>query len=386
MEDILQATSAIAKTAGDIGMTRNDLFRAKDLLQKYGDERDRLFDQMLSLLSRSDTSGITDDWKSCCDKGIDLLDRLNNDVPKSPIGEGLNGVGARDFYEGEKKVWAESGKAQLALVSDVIVKVNSANVALIQQSNDDLKTARDSNAEIQSSLNEDLDGIKADLLDVANTLASRMNDKTLTTWMREGEAKDYIKQWSDRVVQRSDDNFKNAQQKGILKKQILDKIEMLNNAREQLDEKWIDDMYKSGEDCARSLASAGETGDYRALDWARFGQSCANPLAESRDDAKEKSKTVFGELLPAFQEESNTRFAGVTDDPSKLSDWKSDLQDKQESIQGTLATEDEIIKDLAEGAYQDAARETFNKFRSSFADGMKLLFDRTKDAEDQLRV
>jgi|SRR5580704_1162972 hypothetical protein len=386
MEDIVQAAGVIAKTAGEVGMTRDDLAKAKDLLQKYGDERDRLFDQMLSLLSKSDTNGITDDWKSLCEKGNDLLEGLNNDMPKSPAGEGLNGVGARDFGEGEKKVWAENGKGQLALVADVIAKVNAANVGLIQQCNDDLKTIRDGNAEVQSQLSENLDAIRNDLLDVANTLASKKNDKTLTSWMKEGEARNYVKKWSDGIVQRTDNNFKGAQQKGALKKQILDKIEMLNNAREQLDEKWIDDMYRSGEDCAKSLAGAGETGDYRALDWTRFGESCIEPLAESRDNAKEQSKTVFDELLPEFQDDSTTTFAGVTDDPSKLADWKSALQDKQESIQEALATEDEEIKNLAEGPYQDAARETFDEFRSTFADGMKLLFDKTKDAEDQLRV
>jgi hypothetical protein len=145
-------------------------------------------------------------------------------------------------------------------------------------------------------------------------------------------------------------------------------------------------MYRSGEDGTKSLPSAGETGDYRALDWVRFGASCIEPLADIRDDAKEQAKTVFGELLPTFQEESNTTFAALTDDPSRLEDWKSDLHDKQESIQEALANEDEIIKDLAEGPYQDAARETFDEFRSTFTDGMKLLFDRTKDAEDQMRV
>src|SRR5215470_216540 len=195
MEDIVQAAVTVAKAAGEIGMTRNDLGKAKDLLQKYGDERDRLFDQMLSLLSKSDTNGITDDWKNCCAKGSDLLERLNSDMPKSPTGEGLNGVGARDFYEGEKKVWAESSKAQLALVADVIAKVNAANVGLIQQCNDDLKNLRDNDAEIQSSINENLDAIKANLLDVANTLASKTNDKTLTSWMKDGPAKDYIKKW-----------------------------------------------------------------------------------------------------------------------------------------------------------------------------------------------
>lgn len=386
MEDIVQAVAAVARTAGEIGMTRDDLGKARDLLQKYGDERDRLFDQMQALLSKSDADSIVDDWKNNCDKGNDLLESLNNDMPKSPSGEALNGVGARDFYEGEKKVWAENAKGQLALVANVIAKVNAANTGLIQQCNDDLKTIRDSDAEAQSTLNENLDFIKTDLLDVMNTLASKVNDKSLTAWMKEGQAKDYIKKWSDNIVQKTDENFKAAQQKGALRKQILDKIELLNNAREQLDEKWIDDMYRSGEDGAKSLPSTGETGDYRALDWARFGESCTEPLAESRDAAKEQAKTVFEELLPAFQEQSTTTFAALTDDPSRLEDWKSDLQDKQESIQEALANEDEVIKDLAEGPYQDAARETFDEFRSTFTDGMKLLSDRTKDAEDQMRV
>jgi hypothetical protein len=386
MEDVMQAVTVITKTAGEIGMTRDDLGKARDQLQKYGDERDRLFDRMLALLSKSDTDGIVDDWKNCGEKGNDLLENLNNAVPRSPAGEGLSGVGARDFYEGEKKVWAENSKAQLALVANVIVKVKAANAGLIQQCNDDLKTIRDSDAETQSALNENLDAIKSDLLDISNTLTSKMNDKSLTPWMKEAQAKDYIKKWHDGIVQRTDGNFKSAQQKGALRKQILDKIELLNNAREQLDEKWIDDMYRSGEDCTRSLASSGETGDYRALDWARFGQSSIEPLAESRDSAKEQAKTVFGEILPALQEESNGAFQALTDDPSRLEDWKSALKDQQESIKELLATEDEVIKGLAEGPYQDAARDTFDEFRSTFTDGMKLLFDRTKDAEDQMRV
>src|SRR5580765_7404265 len=102
MEDIAQATAAVVRTAGEIGMTRDDLGKAKDLLQKYGDERDRLFDQMQALLSKSDADSIVDDWKNNCEKGNDLLESLNNDMPKSPTGEGLSGVGARDFSEGEK--------------------------------------------------------------------------------------------------------------------------------------------------------------------------------------------------------------------------------------------------------------------------------------------
>jgi hypothetical protein len=386
MEDIAQVIAAVARTAGQVGMTRNDLGKAKDLLQRYGDERDRLFDQMQSLLTKPESDSVVEDWKNACEKAGDLLESLDDDMPKSPTGEGLAGVGGRDFYEGEKKVWAENSKAQLALVANVIAKVKAANTGLIQQCNDDLKAIRDSDAEAQSTLNENLDFIKTDLLDVANTLTSKMNDKSLTGWMKEGQARDYIKKWNDNIAQKTDENFKAAQRKGALRKQFLDKIELLSNAREQLDEKWIDEMYRSGEDGTKSLRSAGETGDYRALDWVKFGESCIEPLADNRDGAKEQARTVFGELLPAFQEESNTRFAALTDDPSRLEDWKSDLHDRQEAIQEALSTEDETIKDLAEGPYQDAARETFDDFRSTFIYGMKLLFDRTRDAEDQMKV
>lgn len=386
MEDIVQATGAIAKTAGEIGMTRDDLGKAKDLLQKFGDERDRLFDAMLSLLSKPSADGVIDEWKSNCEKGGELLDDLNNSIPPSPSGEGLTGIGARDFYEGEKKVWAESGKGQVALVSDVLMKVKAANAGLIEQCNDDLKTIRDSNAEGQAILNENVDAIRAELLDLASTLATKAGDKTLTAWMKDGSGKEYIKKWKDDVSQKSESNFAIAQQKGQLKKQLLDKIEALKNAREQLDEKWIEEMYKSGEECTKSLPSVGETGDYRALDWVRFGEQCLDPLGESRDAAADQSKTLFDEVLPGLQEEIDTRYAALTDDPSKISDWKSDLQERQEAIQEALAAEDEGIKSLAEGPYQEAARETFEEVRSTFTEGMKDLLDRTKDAEDQLRM
>jgi len=386
MEDILQAIGAVAKTAGEIGMTRDALGTAKDLLQKYGDERDRLFESMQALLSKASADGITEEWKSTCEKGTELLESLDAALPDSPIGQGLTGVGARDFNEGEKKVWAENGKAQIALVSDVLLKVKIANAALIEECNEELKTIHETCAEGQSTLNENLEGLSTDLLDIANTLASKTGDKTLTAWMKDGSAKEYIRKWKDSVTQRAASNSEVARQKGQLKKQILGKLDALNNAREQLDEKWIEDMYKSGEECARSLAGSGETGDFRALDWARFGEACLEPLGESRDAATEQSKMLFDEVLPSLQEENDTRFLALTDDPAKISDWKGDLQGKAEAILEALASEDQVIKELAEGPYQEAARDTFDEFLSTFTEGMKDLFDKTKDAEDQLRV
>lgn len=385
MEDIQGAITAISKTAGEIGMTRNELQSAKDLFQRYGDERERIMNEMVSLLEKSDSYNISSDWKSRCEKGSGLLERLNSDLPKSSMGEGFNGVGARDFYAGEKKIWEENGKAQIALVAEVIAKILTANLALIKQCNDDLKTVRDEDAVVQSLITQNFGGIKSDVLDVAKTITTKLSGKLLTSWLKEGDAKDFVKKWYELILRRTEENFKAAQQKKVLKKQILDNIEILKKGREQLDERWIDEIYRTAEDCAKSIASNNATGDYKAADWAKFGDSCIRPLAEKRDDAKEKSRTVFNELLPTFLEESTKAFAALTDDPSLLATWKKDLEDQCKSIDEALASEDDLIKDLAEGPYQQAVRDTYEEFKLTFTTGVKLLFEKTKDAEDEMK-
>ena len=105
---------------------------------------------------------------------------------------------------------------------------------------------------------------------------------------------------------------------------------------------------------------------------------------ERRDAAKEKAKTLFSEILPTYIETGNTSFAALTDDPSKVETWKSEIQDQTSRIDDSLASEQELIDDLADGPFKQAAGETFTDVKDAYTSGMKTLLERIRDAEDLL--
>jgi hypothetical protein len=258
-------------------------------------------------------------------------------------------------------------------------------VGLIDECNEELNSIREANGEVESTIAQNLEEIKRALGDLSQTLTSKLNDKTIATWMKEGGARDYIKAWSESLLQRLEEIFKAAQEKSALKKKIIDRVEVLGNAREQLDEPWIDEMYRTGEDGAKSLAGVGETGGYRAADWSKFGESCIEPLGERRDAAKEQAKRLFGEILPTYTETGNTSFTALTNDPSKVETWKSDIQDQTSRINESLASEQELIDDLADGPFKQASGETFTDVKDAYTSAMKTLLERIRDAEDLLK-
>ena len=384
VEDIRQVVLVIAETAGDIGMYQDDLVKARDLCQKYGDERDRLFEEMLSLLHQSDTSSLRDNWKTRCDKGKDLLDRLDREMPQSPAGQGLNGVGAGDFAQGEKKIWEENGKANIAFVGDVINKIYTADLELIKKCNDDLKTVRDGDKAVEALVQANLGGMKSELMDVVKTVANKAAEKTLTSWMKDRTTQAYFKKWYSIIVKGLQDNYSAAKQKRLLKQILLDNIQLITKTKDQLSEEWITEMYKKGEEFSRSLKGL-SGGVYIASDWGKFGEDCIKALAERRDRSIEQSRTVFRELYPTLTEETNRSYAALTDDPSKLATWMSEMQDQFKSMDDVLTKEDELISKIAEGAFKQAARETFNEVRQTLSTGLKLLLSSNKDADDEMK-
>jgi len=385
MEDIGDACIIVNKTAGEIGMTEDDRRKSNDLLAAYGNERDRLLQEMLSLLGNPDTSSLRDNWRSRCERGKSLLERLDREVPKTSNGEGLAGVGARDFASGEKKIWEENAKTDIAFVADVINKVYNADLALIKKCNDDLKSVRDDDKVLQALIEQNLGGLKNDLKDVLKTVLTKLGEKTFTSWLKEGSSKDYVKKWYQALVKMTDENYQAAKKKRVIRQTLLDNIELLRKAKEQLSEEWIEAMYRKGEDFSKALSAVGRGGSYKASDWAKFGESCSKSLAERRDRSKEQSKKIFGELLPTFIEENNRAFAALTDDPDKLKSWTSGIADDFKSIDEVLSKEDELVKALAEGPFKQAAKEAFEDLKLTVGSGLKLFVSRNKDDEDEMK-
>jgi hypothetical protein len=384
VEDIRQLVLVITETAGDIGMYKDDFEKAKDLCEKYGDERDRLLDEMVSMLRQQDTSNIRDNWAKRCETGKSLLDQLDRDMPQSPVGQGLNGVGAGDFAQGEKKIWEQNAKADIAFVADVINKIYMGDLDIIKKCNDDLKTVRDGDRAVQALVEQNLNGMKDSLLEVLKAMAKEAGKKQLTGITKEGSPKEIVKKWYSYFFGRMEDNYKAAKQKRLLKQILLDNIQLVSTAKDQLSEDWIAAMYKKGEEFSRSLKGL-SSGVYIASDWGKFGEDCIKELAGSRDRAIEQSRKVFNDLFPTLRDETNRSYAALTDDASKLADWTNDMNDKFKSITDFLDQEDELADEVVEGPFKKAAKETLGEMRDMITIGFKLLFSKNKDIDDEMK-
>lgn len=293
-------------------------------------------------------------------------------------------MGLDAFYRGELKIWDENAKAEIALAARVIRKIFEADCELIKKCQDDLKAVRDGDKVVEALIEQNFGSLEKSLKDFlllkAGNLAQAFNH-----WLRDPSAKAYTKQWADYIRDRLKENLDSAKQKRAIKQQILDNIQLLQNAKEQLSGEWIDTMNAKGTEFARGLQGIGRSGDYNAVDWANFAEECCKRLADSSERAKEQSKSVFEELLPTFIEENTRAFAALTDDPAQLADFKSDMQDDFKSLDEAFASEEETVNGLAEGPYKQAARETYDELRTIIAASLQLFVSSTKDAEDAMK-
>lgn len=385
IEDIGGVRSKVKETAGTIGMTKSDLQKADDLLQRYGDERAKLLDEMIALLAKSDTSSIKDEWQSRSDKGAGLLERLDHEMPTTLAGEGLRGVGAGNFGDGEKRVWAKNHDADVASIANIIYQLYRADIEVINRCNEQLKCVRDDDKAVEALIEQNLGSTRASIKNVAVTLIAKAVPAAFSVFAKDASTKDWIREWGRNFQQNMQTHLQSAKQKATFKKIILQNIEFIQNTKDQLSEQWIEEVYKKGEEFARSLKDVGARDDYRAADWQAFGEQCIKQLAERRDAAKEQSKKVFGELLPTFQEENNRAFAAITSDPAVLADWKSSMQEDFSSIDEALAKGNDIVNELAEGPYKQAVRETFDELRNTITAGAKLFLETNKNADDEMR-
>lgn len=358
-EDVTYALVMVVKTAGRIGVPKSDVENTTELCNRYGDDRDRLFEGMLSLLDRSDTSDLRDRWADLNETGTSLLERLDREVPGTSEGEGLAGLGAKDFADGEKKIWEENAKANIAFVAEVISKIYQADIELIKQCNNELKKVRDDDAVLQLLI----DRLDKSLVDRALDLLTKLpkaGAAAFNLFLGDPSAKAVVTGWGNITSDLMADLYKQAEDRAALSKTIKDKIELIQKTEEKLSEEWVEEMFKKGEEFATSLRDSGRHDEYEARDWDKFGQECLERLAQSRDRAREQSRQIFDELLPTFKAEIMRRFSSLTDDPAKIEQVQAQMDDCFQSMKDVLGSLDVYINSLEEGPFVQAARETFD--------------------------
>ncbi|MBQ1069869.1 hypothetical protein, partial [Micromonospora sp. D75] len=182
------------------------------------------------------------------------------------------------------------------------------------------------------------------------------------------------------------ENLMAAKQKRAAKQTVVDNIKLLTAAREQLDEDWIDKLFARGAEAAGNWRGIGASGDYRATDWDWMKENVLDRGLDTRAEAaKEQSSKLYDELFPTLVEESTNAFAQLTDDPGTLAKFNEELEKASESLESLLATEEEYVKDLAEGPYKQTGLAAFALVRDAVQVGFKLLADKTEEADDEVK-
>jgi hypothetical protein len=382
-KDIWDALKIINEKAGETGMLDADRRKINDLFQAYGNERAKLMEEMLNLLARRDSAEIRDAWIQKSNKGRDLLDRLNNEIPKLRNGEGLAGAGVASFATGEKKIWDLNARANIPQMAEILTKISLSDIALIKKCEDDLKVVRDGDKAIEAQLALSRNDIRSGLVNLVLEIGKWVATENSTDILK-GPAKSVAKTYVSAGMKNVENNLRLAKEKQSVKRVIADDINFIDKTRERLSPEWIEEVYKKGVEFAKDLPSTGASGDYRAADWDNFQKLASDSLKERRNESLENSKRVFNDLLPVFKTELTTKFVTFIDDPAELARWKNSVDEQFKTIDDLFRKQEEYNNARTSGAYMAAVGESLRDLRDTLKNYWDLFRSRTKDAEDEM--
>lgn len=380
-EDIKNAVAQLTRIAGEVGLTRDERDKYVDAIKRYGDERERMLNEMLSLLAHYDPSDIQDGWANLCDKGKELVERLDESSGPQTLKE----IGLGDFVMGEQKIFDLNHKAMVAWSAAMMVKLAAADEALIKKFQEDIGKVRDGDKTIEAQLEACQSNASKEIKEFAKAMADRVVKELVKTWAAGKPWQPLVDWLADHGSKVIEERYRDVKEKRVLKQILLDDIKYVEDAHDQLSVEWIDEVFKKGKEAAENLPGAGSHEEYKAKDWEKFRDRAINDLGIVCERSKEKSKTVFEELLPAFREEVKSKFACAMDDPSKLADWWEEIDDQFKTMDDLFEKSKSLLADLSDGNFKKALIESMDDARNKMAAYVKLLKEQRQANEDVMK-
>lgn len=398
MEDVKDARELVEERMRNTGFEQDILDKVLDLLDRFDDDREKLFEEMLSKLEQPGYDGLRDRWATNCEQAEALMDRLEQDMRSvmedsqanaMSADERWTAVGPHDFLTGERKIWENVAKLDVPDAATLMSKVLEADIAIIKQCDEDLKNARSDDAIVQQILVKNF----ATALDKTKALLAKYAQlptgiaRLVVLLMKDPTAKAAALELIKAYEQISAENYEAAKQKRAAREMVLKNVKLLTDAREQLDEDWINQLFARGAEAAGAWRGIGATGDYRAADWDWMKENVLDRGLDTRaEDAKEQSKHLYDELFPTFVTESTKAFAQLTDDPATLAQFTEDLQETRETLEEMLDNEEEFVdSEMADGDYKQTAKASLDLAISTLKAGWDMMFQKTKEADDQVK-
>lgn len=395
MEDVDDARELVEQRMRNTGFEQAILDKVMDLLERFDTDREKLFEEMLSKLEQPGYDGLRDRWERNCEQAEALMDRLEEDIRSVledsqanalSLEERWAAVGPRDFLAGERRIWENIGRLDVPEVATLMSKVLETDLAIIKKCEEDLKNARSNDAIVEQILIKNFgtisDTAKSLLVKYAPTAGARL----IVLFMKDPSAREAANQAIGEFERLTAENLVAAKQKYAAKKTVVDNIKLLTEAKEKLDEEWIDRLFARGAEAAAAWRGIGATGDYRATDWDWMKENVLDRGLDTRAEAaKEQSRKLYKELFPTLVAESTTAFAQLTDDPATLEKFAEELRRSSESLDSLLKTEEEYVKELADSPYKQTALAAFEQVKAAVKTGFRLLVEKTKEADDEVK-
>lgn len=382
-EDITRADQLIRQKAGELGLEQTDLDAAERLLQEYGQKRDAAFDAMVSILGRSDESGIDKDWEDCCNNGKEALSHLNDAMPPEG-GEGLAGVGADAFYRGELKMWNQNTKAEVPLAAQKIETMRQIHEQLIEDCKTTLETIKDSDAVIQEAVRGIFPSVTTELTDFT------VNAGKLVAQAKSSHEFDWLSPFIAEATKILTDAYKSARdesrQRAALKKNLLDHRKTILNTDSEIGRSKLDDTLKDGAAAADSLLE-NRDGDYEARDWQDFVARCKEVLNKRYDAAQANYEELYGSISDTLKQRIVLDFETLCDDGKKLIAWLDEIDRDYSGLQGTIDLQMEQASGLVPGPMRDGIVGVIatlkQMYDATFADYSQMKEDIKKDMDQQ---
>ncbi len=387
MSDFIQDTkdaSEIFKKWADSNAILDDDFRTIDTaIQKHYDQRSELFEIMLKILEQSDDS-LADNWQRVCDKGLDLLERLNSAIP-SRAADGLKGIGLGSFADGEKKVWQENRKATIATIAEIISEIGRNDADLIKQLEEDLKRAREDGRAADELAKSTFGETNETMRQLAIQAAEKGATKVVSEIPLIGEKLTPIANKAVEIVLGGSAKTRElARKKRAYKDILIGNRKKIDDLKEKLNDDCIKNVRQKGFEFADSLRGVGSTGDYKAADWESFAKECKERLKNRSEPAIERAQYLYQTVRPAYIEGLTGAFATLASDPAALATFKNELDEDTQKVYEALEKDREVIMALRDGSTKTTAWATLKKIMDDVTEAVKKLKESIKDAEEML--
>jgi DNA-binding ferritin-like protein len=386
IQDMRDATELFNKwtTAPDHPLFEKDFKAIDTALQKAYDLRSGLFENMLKILERSGDD-LESDWQRSCDEGLTLLRGLDAAISSSVSG-GLKSIGLGSFFEGESKIWQKNRDAAVAIMAEAITQIAKSDDDLIKKLEQDLKTAREGGQVADEKIRVSLGQTKMQIRELTILAIEKGATKLISEIPKIGEK---IAEPASKVIEviigSSEKTRTEGKNKAGYKDLLLNNRKMIEDLREKLNDEAIVHVLKDGVSMAYSLKD-GATGDYKAADWARFGEECAKRLNARSDPAIGRAQYLYKNVYPAYIEGLTGAFASLASTPANLTALRDELDEETLKVFEALRVDGEVIMALHDPIARQTARQVLQKIRDDVEAAIKKLKDTIKDADERVRT